>query len=110
MVVRASMLRFLLQILASVAVAMTLGCAGKGSSGQHPYTTTVQLDGSQEVPRVTTAAKGKGELTVLPDQTLSGRVIVSDVIVTAAHIHSGAAGKNGPVVITLKKTSDNTLV
>jgi len=63
----------------------------------------VQLSGSQEVPPVTTAAKGSGTITVGADKSVSGSVKTSGVDGTAAHIHEGAAGANGPVIIPLTK-------
>ncbi len=93
---------YLLRKPVFLAIALLVGCAS------HPYSTGVRLEGSQEVPPVTTSAKGKGEITVLPDHTVSGSVTYSGVVATAAHIHLAAAGKNGPVIVPLTKTSDDT--
>src|SRR5215475_3731398 len=68
----------------------------------------VALSGSQEVPAVTTSASGTGTITVGDDKSVSGSVTTSGVAGTAAHIHQGAAGQNGPVVIPLTKTGDNS--
>ena len=86
----------------SLAVVLLVGCAS------HPYSSAIRLEGAQEVPPVTTLAKGKGEITVLPDHIVSGSIKVSGVVATAAHIHIAATGKNGPVIITLVKKSDDT--
>jgi hypothetical protein len=64
-------------------------------------TFTTQLSGGEEVPSVTTSATGTAEFNLSPDGisyqlSLSG---ISDV--TAAHIHSGDVGENGPVIVTL---------
>lgn len=67
----------------------------------------VLLSGRQEVPPVTTSASGHGNITVGPDKSVSGSITTTGVAATAAHIHDGAAGKNGPVIIPLIKTSDN---
>src|SRR5262249_19522706 len=64
--------------------------------------------GSQEVPAVTTSASGTGTITVGDDKSVSGSVTTSGVAGTAAHIHQGAAGQNGPVVIPLTKSGDNS--
>ena len=88
-------------VLSAVAVLVG-GCAGMGMSNE------VKLSGAQEVPPVTTGASGSGTITVGADKSVSGSVTTSGVAVTAAHIHDGAAGKNGPVIIPLTKTSDNT--
>jgi len=68
----------------------------------------VNLSGDQQVPPVSTSASGNGTITVSPDKSVSGSVTVSGMDATAAHIHEGAAGKTGPVIIPLTKGSDNT--
>jgi hypothetical protein len=65
------------------------------------------LSGSQEVPAVTTSAKGEGTITVNSDKTVSGSVMTSGVDGTMAHIHQAAAGKNGPIIIPLEKKGNN---
>jgi hypothetical protein len=81
----------------------------------------VQLGGSQEVPPVTTSASGTADILISPSkcaasttslscQGVTGTVTTSGVAGTAAHVHQGKAGQNGPVIITLSKTSDNTWV
>lgn len=67
----------------------------------------VTLSGDEEVPPVTTAAKGEGTITVAKDKTVTGSVTTSGVEGIAAHIHVAEAGKNGPPVITLVKSGDN---
>jgi hypothetical protein len=67
----------------------------------------VSLSGDQEVPAVTTSAKGEGKITVADDGAVSGSIKTSGITGTAAHIHEAAAGKNGPPVITLEKKGDN---
>jgi hypothetical protein len=68
----------------------------------------VKLAGDQEVPPVITSASANGTITVSPDKSVSGSITVSGMETTAAHIHEGAQGKNGPVIIPLTKSSDNT--
>jgi hypothetical protein len=67
----------------------------------------VMLSGSEEVPAVTTSASGSGTFTVGDDQSLSGSVTTTGLTGTAAHIHMGAKGQNGPVAIPLAKSGDN---
>lgn len=69
---------------------------------------TTELTGAKEVPPVSTKASGRSTITVANDRSVSGSVIVDDMTPTAAHIHQGAAGANGPVAIPLVKTSDKT--
>ena len=66
----------------------------------------VQLSGANEVPPVTTSATGEGTITVADDGAVSGSVTTKGVQGTAAHIHMGAAGKNGPVVVPFTKEGD----
>jgi hypothetical protein len=68
----------------------------------------VSLSGDQEVPPVSTSASANGTITVSPNKSVSGNITVSGMQPTAAHIHEGAQGKNGSVIITLTKSSDNT--
>jgi hypothetical protein len=67
----------------------------------------VKLSGDQEVPPVSTKASGSGTITVNPDKAVSGKVTTTGVAGTMAHIHQGAAGKNGPPIITLTKEGDS---
>jgi hypothetical protein len=70
----------------------------------------VSLSGDQEVPAVTTSAKGAGKITVGEDMSVSGSVKTTGVMGVAAHIHEAPAGKNGPPIITLEKKSDSEWV
>jgi CHRD domain len=68
----------------------------------------VSLSGDQEVPPVTTSASANGTITVSPNKSVTGNITVSGMEPTAAHIHEGAQGENGAVIIPLTKSSDNT--
>jgi hypothetical protein len=61
------------------------------------------LSGAQENPVIVTKASGYAVLALSADMsTLSYRVLTADLIsVTAAHIHEGAVGQNGGVLIDL---------
>lgn len=69
---------------------------------------SISLNGSSEVPPVETSATGMGEIAVLPDRTVNGSIKVSGLDPTMAHIHEGAPGKNGPAIITLTKTANDS--
>ena len=84
------------------AAILVAGCATTSSTGG----TRLTLSGNNEVPAVSTAANGNGQLTIDPDQSVKGSVSTNGMSATAAHIHMGAAGENGPVIITLTKTPD----
>jgi len=93
------------RILGAIAGAVAVLVAGYSgvSSAQE---VKVTLSGSQEIPPVITSATGSGTITVA-DKAVSGSVTTTGVVGVAAHIHQGAAGQNGPVIIPLTKTGDN---
>jgi hypothetical protein len=66
----------------------------------------VTLSGANEVPPVTTTASGEGTISIADDGAVSGSVTTKGVNGTAAHIHMGATGKNGPVIVPLTKEGD----
>ena len=68
----------------------------------------VTLGGDQEVPAVQSSASGSGTITVGDDKSVKGSVATKGINATAAHIHEGAAGKSGGVIIPLTKGSDGT--
>jgi CHRD domain len=69
----------------------------------------VTLTGDQEVPAVTTDAKGEGKIKIGDDKSVSGKVTTSGIEGTMGHIHEGSApGQNGPPIITLEKGADGS--
>jgi hypothetical protein len=66
----------------------------------------VKLTGAEEVPPVSTSATGSGSLHIAEDGTVSGSVTTTGMAGTMAHIHQGAAGQNGPVIVPLTKDGD----
>ncbi len=69
----------------------------------------VTLTGDQEVPPVTTDAKGTGKIRIAKDKTVTGKITVTGIDGTMGHIHEGPApGKNGPPIITLEKGADGS--
>jgi hypothetical protein len=91
----------------SVGAAALLAAACAQTSVPARSGANVILNGSQEVPSLSTAATGSGTITVLMDRSVSGSVMTSGVAGTVAHIHLGAPGQNGPVIVPLTKTADN---
>jgi hypothetical protein len=69
---------------------------------------SVKLTGAEEVPAVTTEASASGKISVAKDMTVTGSIKTKGVMGTAAHIHEAPAGKNGPPIITLTKSGDDT--
>ena len=85
------------------ATVLLAGCATPGADKG----VKVTLNGDQQNPPVSTSARGNGTITVGADKSISGSVTTTGVEGTVAHIHHAPAGKNGPVIIPLTKTSDN---
>ena len=102
------------KLLAVAAIVALAGCAGMrdkmpawmpGSGAMK-----VSLTGAEEVPAANTEAKGSGSFRVAEDGTISGSVTTEGVQGTMAHIHQGAKGANGPVIIPLTKSGDTYTV
>ncbi len=91
----------------AAALVVVTGCASidYAATGQQ-----VRLWGSNEVPPVTTQAYGTGVVNVGADRGVSVTLSVIDMAPTAAHIHEGAAGANGPVIVPLQRISENAFV
>ncbi len=90
--------------ICAAAVVVLAAYSGVAFGGE----VKVTLSGAQEVPAVTTSASGSGMIKINADKTVSGSVKTTGVTATMAHIHNGAAGKNGPVIIPLTKGGDGT--
>lgn len=87
----------------AVTAAMGLFASVVAAQGQE-----VSLTGASEVPPVTTTATGTGTVTINADHTVTAKISVKGMTATASHIHEGAAGANGPVIVPFVKTADNT--
>jgi hypothetical protein len=68
----------------------------------------LKLTGDQEVPPNTSTSVGTGTITVAADGSVSGSVAAPGMAGMAAHIHVGAAGVNGPVIIPLTGGAGDT--
>lgn len=103
--------RKLTAAMAMMAGAAALAaCASTGqiygmSSGQQ-----IAMSGASEVPPVSTPASGSGTVTINADRSVSARISATGMPATASHIHEGATGSNGPVIVPFTKTGDNTFV
>ena len=96
-------------LLASVGLVAALGILASCSTLPPALVYyEVNLSGNNEVPPVKTDASGSGSFQINPDHTVAAKVSVTGMQATAAHIHEGAAGTNGPVIIPFTKTADNT--
>ena len=100
-----------------VVALLVAGCATgpTGGGGKAP----IKLTGGQEVPPVGGNASGSSDVSILLTKCLTatsglwcaqayGTVTTTGFVATAAHIHRGKAGQNGPVILPLVKTGENT--
>ena len=88
-------------------LAATFLCLCLGSGLALAGESKVVLSGDQEVPPVSTGAGGNGSIMISDNKAVSGMVTTTGMTGSMAHIHLGAAGKNGPVAIPLTKSGDN---
>lgn len=93
----------LIRPLIAAATLVLVNMSGTASAEE----IRIVLSGEMEVPPVTTKASGSGAITINADMTVSGGIITSGIDATAAHIHLGKTGVNGPVAVGLVKSGDN---
>ncbi len=88
-------------VLASFLLTATAGLAVHAAMPD-----TLKLSGDEEVPPVKTLASASGMVAVSADGSISGNITTKGLDATMAHVHMGARGANGPVIIPLTKTTD----
>ena len=93
-----------MRVIVRFAVALAcVTCLGAGAANATLFNYTVALSGANEVAPVVGDPDGSGTANITIDdvaQTISWNITVANLDpVILAHIHSGAAGVNGPVVI-----------
>lgn len=84
----------------SLAVLVGLGSLGCQEDSDQEIFTAV-LAGANEVPPVSTTGAGNAAVSIDGSQGTFTVDVSSLNDITAAHIHSGAVGVNGPVRVTL---------
>ena len=95
-------------LVASCMALVLAACGGSGGGGSSTAKVfkNVTLNGAQENPAVTTAASGSGVLVIDTESgAVSGSINTFGISASAAHIHTGAVGVNGPVIIPLTQSS-----
>ena len=93
-------------VVVALSLATALGALA-GCASMSPSTNQqVRLSGSNEVPANTSSASGTGDVNIMADRSVKVNVSVVGMTPTAAHIHEGAAGANGPVIVPLTKVGD----
>ncbi len=95
-----------LRLLTRAAPLALLLLASANLYAEQPIEVT--LTGSTVVPPVTTVGTGTGQFTITPDHKIIGSVRVFEMKPAMAHIHEAAPGKNGPPIITLGKTAEDS--
>jgi preprotein translocase subunit SecA len=93
---------FVKKTVAAAAVLALVACATMMAGKK----VDVTLTGAEEVPPVSTAARGSGSFTIGDDGAVSGSVTTSGVNGTMAHIHMAPKGQNGGVIVPLTKDGD----
>jgi hypothetical protein len=94
-------------IVALGLLSLTIGVAVAGAQGGNEF--TASMKGSLESPKGPSKATGSFTVTFEHGQacyTMSVRALGAKPV--AAHIHKGAKGVNGPIVIDLKPTFKGT--
>ena len=100
-------------VILEVATVLSLGATAIISSMPQALATTeafvASLSGDKEVPPVQTQATGTAGFSQPHLSNMTYGVQVQNIeSVTAAHIHQGKEGQNGPIVVTLFKADNNT--
>ena len=94
------------KLLLAAAIAGLAGCSSMPDWMPGSGAMKVNLTGSEEVPPVSTQAKGTGSFRVAEDGSVTGSVTTEGMQGTMAHIHQASKGQNGPVIVPLTKNGD----
>lgn len=97
------------QILPQLSTPALIGAQGVGTTAAGtPAAVSFKnaLTGSQQVPAVATAASGLVTASIDDaTKTLALAINLTGIAGTAAHLHEGAPGANGPVLLALSETA-----
>ncbi len=89
------------------ALAITVALVASATMCASAADVSAKLGGTQEVPPVKTMATGSAHFIVKDDMSITGSVKTEGIKGVAAHIHDGAMGQNGGVVVPLTATGAN---
>ena len=79
----------------------------RGQIGREVF--AAQLSNAQEVPANASGASGNGLINLDPvTKKISARIALTGMTATAAHIHTGILGANGPVLFDLRETASGS--
>lgn len=94
-------MRLVSRLVAAIALALAIGAARQADAATIIY--VVPLSGANEVPGGSGDPDGTGTATLTIDDvalTISWSIVVANIdTVTLDHIHTGAAGVNGGVIV-----------
>jgi hypothetical protein len=100
--------RNVVRTLVAIGTLALVGACSNMPGMMAPGAQSVAMTGSAEVPPVATSGAGSGTVTINPtDKSVTAKITLTGFAATAAHIHQGAAGANGPVIVPFVKTADN---
>lgn len=95
---------------AAVGIAFVAGALVVSACSMFPSmsgdTNKVTLTGASEVPAVTTPATGTGTIMIAADGSVTGSMTVTGMAPTMGHIHQGAVGINGPVIVPFTQSGN----
>ena len=104
------MIKVIVKLVLVIAALSLAGCSTYSNNAPSwmpgSNAIKVNLTGTDEVPPLTVPGIGSGTIRVEDDGTVSGSITTKDVAGTMAHIHRGAKGTNGPVIVPLDKNGD----
>ena len=105
------MIKVIVKLVLVIAALSLAGCSTYSNNAPSwmpgSNAIKVNLTGTDEVPPLSVPGSGSGTIRVEDDGTVSGSITTKDVAGTMAHIHRGAKGTNGPVIVPLDKKADN---
>ena len=100
------MSKLTVKLVLAIAAVVLAGCSSMPAWMPGSGAIKVTLTGAEQVPPVSVQGSGSGSFRVAEDGTITGSVTTKDVQGTMAHIHRGAKGVNGPVIVPLDKNGD----
>jgi hypothetical protein len=106
-----SMNKLIVKLVLAITTAFTLAACSTYRENAPAWmpgsgAMNVKLSGGEEVPPLNVPGSGSGTIRVAEDGSITGSVTTKDVEGTMAHIHRGAKGTNGPVIVPLEKKGD----
>jgi len=100
------MSKLTVKLVLAIAAVVLAGCSSMPAWMPGSGAVKVNLTGTEQVPPLSVPGTGSGSFRVAEDGTITGSVTTKDVQGTMAHIHMGARGQNGPVIVPLTKSGD----